>query len=358
MAPVTGDLSSDAAEQLTETGSWQWDPARDRMTWSANVYRILGLEPGDVRPSLEALLDPVHPDDRRRMGEVVGVAGDAWTGRTGIASHYRIVLDGGVRHLRLVVISTETSPARGGQIVGVIQDVTNQRWADRELAAYAASAEALAAWDSLQSGGRRLLGALGTAMEFASGILWVPRDDRLQACVDWGDRSVAAAARATALPRGVGLAGRAWESGRPVNTTDIKKKTAESLRVALDRAGMRGGMSIPACHEDEILAVLGFHSREETEMTQRLIGVLVGIGELVGSFLALHRGQLAPSVITERELEVLRLCADGMSVGEMGTELGISGATTKTHLEHIHRKLGVKSRAAAVAVAIRAGLID
>src|SRR3954451_15721944 len=62
--------------------------------------------------------------------------------------------------------------------------------------------------------------------------------------------------------------------------------------------------------------------------------------------------------LTRRELEVLQLAADGRSVRDIADELYVSVGTTKTHFQHIHSKLGVSNRAAAVASAIRLGLID
>ncbi|GGM56907.1 DNA-binding response regulator [Longimycelium tulufanense] len=61
--------------------------------------------------------------------------------------------------------------------------------------------------------------------------------------------------------------------------------------------------------------------------------------------------------LTARELEVLRLVADGLSNREISRTLMLSEATVKTHLVRIYDKLGVDSRTAAVAAAQRSGLI-
>jgi DNA-binding CsgD family transcriptional regulator len=62
--------------------------------------------------------------------------------------------------------------------------------------------------------------------------------------------------------------------------------------------------------------------------------------------------------LTPRELEVLALAADGLNVKDLAHALELSPGTIKTHLENIHRKLHVQSRAAAVAKAMRLGVID
>ena len=61
--------------------------------------------------------------------------------------------------------------------------------------------------------------------------------------------------------------------------------------------------------------------------------------------------------LTPREREVLILTADGHSSVEVAKELYVSMSTVKTHLRAIYEKLEVTDRAAAVAEAMRRGLI-
>ncbi len=65
----------------------------------------------------------------------------------------------------------------------------------------------------------------------------------------------------------------------------------------------------------------------------------------------------AKEPLSQRELEVLGLIARGSTNREAAAHLFISEATVKTHLLHIYGKLGVKDRAAAVAVAFDRGLL-
>jgi DNA-binding CsgD family transcriptional regulator len=64
------------------------------------------------------------------------------------------------------------------------------------------------------------------------------------------------------------------------------------------------------------------------------------------------------AALTRRELEVLRLAAEGRSGPELAQELVLSPATVNTHFKNIHKKLNVRTRAAAVAKALRLGVID
>ena len=60
-------------------------------------------------------------------------------------------------------------------------------------------------------------------------------------------------------------------------------------------------------------------------------------------------------LLTERELEVLRAAATGERTKEIARRLAISERTVKAHLTSVYTKLGVDSRAAAIAVAAQAG---
>ena len=81
---------------------------------------------------------------------------------------------------------------------------------------------------------------------------------------------------------------------------------------------------------------------------------------------ATARGELIPLTppVTElaqeptpRELEVLQLVADGLANREIGVRLYLSEETVKSHVRHLLAKLQARSRAHAVAIGFRRGLI-
>jgi DNA-binding NarL/FixJ family response regulator len=64
-----------------------------------------------------------------------------------------------------------------------------------------------------------------------------------------------------------------------------------------------------------------------------------------------------PAGLTQREVEVLRLAARGMTRAQIGTQLEITQNTVRHHLEHIYAKTGTSSRVGATLFAIENGLI-
>lgn len=65
-----------------------------------------------------------------------------------------------------------------------------------------------------------------------------------------------------------------------------------------------------------------------------------------------------PAGLTDREVEVLRLAAKGLTTKQMANDLFVSPSTARTHLEHIYSKIHVSTRAAATLFAVEHDLID
>ena len=61
--------------------------------------------------------------------------------------------------------------------------------------------------------------------------------------------------------------------------------------------------------------------------------------------------------LTDRENEILKLIADGLTNREISCSLSISESTVENHVHHIYEKLGIPNRARAVAYVFKAGKI-
>ncbi len=70
-----------------------------------------------------------------------------------------------------------------------------------------------------------------------------------------------------------------------------------------------------------------------------------------------RRPRAAPAGLSEREVEVLRLVAQGLSNSDIAGQLVISRRTAEHHVQHVYAKVGVSSRAAATLFAVRHGLL-
>ena len=347
-------------EKMAQMGTWDWSLETDEVRWSENLYRIFGLEPGGITPTPQYVIEQAHPRDREAVERQV----DAARREGQLPSlDFRIVRpDGEVRHLRSTqaVIGEAGSPPR--RMVGSIQDVTDRRRAERMIAAHVAVAEALAGWQTFERGATGLLRNLAAALDCVTGVLWIPEDEVLVARVVWHSDSADASElesviRQLRLPPGLGLAGRAWERGEPITALSLE----EDPRFAVEASGgLFGALALPARNAEEVLAVLELFCFETAggDVTDRLAHSLAAIGRELGLFLARRRGELKPSALTPRELEVLQLAAQGCAGRQIAERLVVSPSTVRTHFEHIYDKYGVSDRAAAVAKALREGLIE
>jgi two-component system, cell cycle sensor histidine kinase and response regulator CckA len=124
------------AQQIAHLGSWEWEIAADRVTWSDELYRIYGVSPEDGDSgfgSYGSYLEKVHPDDRARVARVIETA---LTERRPWSIDYRIVRPGGdlrMIHARgEIVLDDDGRPAI---VHGTCQDVTDNRRVEDALRA-------------------------------------------------------------------------------------------------------------------------------------------------------------------------------------------------------------------------------
>ncbi|MFD4413522.1 response regulator transcription factor [Streptomyces sp. NPDC058476] len=71
-----------------------------------------------------------------------------------------------------------------------------------------------------------------------------------------------------------------------------------------------------------------------------------------------NRSHFSSPVLTNREMEVIRMIAEGMSGPQISHKLFVAPTTIESHVQRGYEKLGVVNRGAAVAEAMRRGLLD
>jgi two-component system cell cycle sensor histidine kinase/response regulator CckA len=191
------------AQRIAHVGYWENDLDADRISWSDETYRILGLTPRESAPTMGDFRLRIHPDDRERQAEATA---RAHGGDGHYEVEYRVVRPGGeVRSIHSVGEVIYHPSGRPRRAFGVVQDVTERK----------RSSEALALF-------RRLIDHTNDGIEVLDPDSGRFLDVNRQACVAHGyTREEYLALHASDIdPR---LAGDAW------------RRTAEEIR----RAGSR-----------------------------------------------------------------------------------------------------------------------
>jgi NarL family two-component system response regulator YdfI len=125
----------------------------------------------------------------------------------------------------------------------------------------------------------------------------------------------------------------------------------DELMVRGLRAGAKGYL-LKDTSREALFEAIRAAARGETLLKPEVMAKLLARMETPGS--AASSGEAG---LSDRELEVLRAVAQGERSKEIAVQLGISERTVKAHLASIYNKLGVDSRAAAIAVAAQRGLL-
>ncbi len=113
------------AQRIARLGSWSWEPPTDRVWWSDAEFELFGVDPQSMRPSFEAFLSLLHPDDR---AVAIARVESMMAGADTIANDMRIVRpDGALIWIHSRALATRDAAGKIVRVEGTDQDITDQR---------------------------------------------------------------------------------------------------------------------------------------------------------------------------------------------------------------------------------------
>ena len=119
------------AQRIANLGSWSWDVARGRVTWSRQLHEIYGVGTNEFAGTFEDFLARLHPDDRERVQNEIM---NAYRSKRSFQHEERIVRPNGeVRQLQStgeVIVNEHNEVVR---MLGVCLDITDRKAAERAL---------------------------------------------------------------------------------------------------------------------------------------------------------------------------------------------------------------------------------
>ncbi len=121
------------AQHIAHVGSFEWYPDSSELLWSDEHYRLLGLEPRSVTPSLELFQQSIHPDDLLKMqtAHQQAVAG----GGNYDCEHRIIWPDGSVHYVHGRGEVIFDANRRAIRMSGTLQDISDSKRAEESLIA-------------------------------------------------------------------------------------------------------------------------------------------------------------------------------------------------------------------------------
>jgi len=125
------EASLAAAQKIARLGSWEFDVVTNKFTWSAEVFRIFGLDSTAPEPTYLQLLEMYDPDDREFFDQTINLAISAGTP---YKIELRILHSSG--HIRYVEIRGETVYNETPEVIkllGTVMDITERKQAEAAL---------------------------------------------------------------------------------------------------------------------------------------------------------------------------------------------------------------------------------
>jgi len=119
------------AQRVAKIGSWEFDPATGRPTWSDQMYAIFGLNPEDGPPPYKSHREFIHPEDWDRFDAAVTRAVKTGAGYVVEIRIFRS--DGEVRTVSARCVAETDADGTVVRLIGTTQDVTDRKQAEEKL---------------------------------------------------------------------------------------------------------------------------------------------------------------------------------------------------------------------------------
>ena len=121
----------EAGQRISHTGSWVWNVANRSVSWSAELFHIMGLDRQSVKPTYELFFECVHADDRDIVRQAFEAAAKDWRDYAG---DYRVVRpDGSIRHLHGEAQPVMDASGNLAEYIGTAIDITERKRSDEDL---------------------------------------------------------------------------------------------------------------------------------------------------------------------------------------------------------------------------------
>lgn len=130
-ALLKSEKSLAQAQKMAHLGNWEWEISTNKVTWSEEVFRLLGYTPGEVEPTYELFMKDVPKADRDHLERVEEKT--RLVGKLLDVDHRIIFPDGRVRWLNQQGEVIRDAQGKALRFVGAMQDITERKLIEEAL---------------------------------------------------------------------------------------------------------------------------------------------------------------------------------------------------------------------------------
>jgi PAS domain S-box-containing protein len=283
------DTALDAIVSMDHEGKViDWNRAAERL-FGRDRAAVLGRDMGEliVPPSLReahrrGLARYLQTGEGRVLGRRIEI-----TAMRADGSEFPV-------ELAIIPISTEGPP----EFTAHIRDITVGKAAERRRNARLAVTEVFAGAETPEEAAAGVLRAVCQGLGWDVGAIWTTEEGGgVLRCLDfWSRPSVdveafEADSRTRRYPRGIGLPGRVWETGRTAWIADVTIESNFPRATLAVEAGLHGAFGAPITAGEDFLGVAEFYSGEVREPDPDLLEMMATLGGQIGQFLERRRAE-------------------------------------------------------------------
>jgi PAS domain S-box-containing protein len=219
----------------------------------------------------------------------------------------------------LTVTLTE-APLWGHRLfTALLRNETEQKLAERRLAAQYAIARVLADCTTIQQATPEILRAVCESLGWQLGVLWqVEPGTQLLRCVEvWRaspDRfsEFVTLTQGMSFSKGVGLPGRIWDTGKPTWIPDVVRDSNFPRAPMAAQEGLHAAFAFPIRLGEATHGVMEFFSREIQEPDEALLHQMLSVGSQIGQFMQRKETEVALRESEERTRLILDTALDAV----------------------------------------------
>ncbi len=127
----TSEAAMARAQETAHVGSWDIDLQTNIVAWSAETFRIFGVDPATSKPAYETMRALVHPDDRLAVEK--DYADFVATGRSPGINHRIVMADGAIKYVHRIARTIYNAEGRALRANGIVEDITDRKKAEAKL---------------------------------------------------------------------------------------------------------------------------------------------------------------------------------------------------------------------------------